>query len=61
MGHRGGCLPQGSVCVQQRGLDIWDAWSFFKTLDLDQSGEVDIEEFLLGCLRAPWLGTNGWF
>jgi len=62
-------------------LDVWDAWSFFKLLDLDagcvhrksaghkghhgppyawnfgqpnrvsQSGAVEIEEFLMGCLR----------
>mmetsp|Transcript_61368 Transcript_61368/g.110120 ORF Transcript_61368/g.110120 Transcript_61368/m.110120 type:complete len:233 (+) Transcript_61368:2-700(+) len=33
------------------GLDIWDAWSFFKLLDLDSGGEVEIDEFLMGCLR----------
>ncbi|CAJ1365507.1 unnamed protein product [Effrenium voratum] len=33
------------------GLDISDAWSFFKLLDLDGGGSVEIEEFLMGCLR----------
>eukprot|EP00439_Symbiodinium_sp_Y106_P083215 s119_g23.t1 len=33
------------------GLDVWDAWSFFKLLDLDSGGAVDIEEFFKGCLR----------
>eukprot|EP00913_Durusdinium_trenchii_P035949 g33634.t1 len=35
------------------GLDVDDAWSFFKLLDLDDArrGEVEIEEFLMGCLR----------
>ena len=27
------------------------AWSFFKLLDLDQRGDVEIESFLMGCLR----------
>jgi len=33
------------------GLDVWDAWSFFKLLDEDGGGSVEIEEFFLGCLR----------
>ncbi|CAE7426706.1 CACNA1G [Symbiodinium natans] len=33
------------------GLDVWDAWSFFKLLDLESGGDVKIEEFLMGCLR----------
>ncbi|CAJ1385656.1 unnamed protein product, partial [Effrenium voratum] len=32
-------------------LDIWDAWSFFKLLDLDNGGAIEVEEFLMGCLR----------
>eukprot|EP00439_Symbiodinium_sp_Y106_P033385 s2882_g4.t1 len=27
------------------GLDVWDAWSFFKLLDLESGGDVKIEEF----------------
>lgn len=33
------------------GLDVWDAWSFFKLLDSDGGGSVDVEEFFMGCLR----------
>jgi len=33
------------------GLDVWDAWGFFKMLDKDGGGSVEIEEFLKGCLR----------
>ncbi|CAJ1404753.1 unnamed protein product [Effrenium voratum] len=39
------------------GLDIWDAWSFFKCLDLDAGGAVEIEEFLMGCLRLRGQAT----
>mmetsp|Transcript_77722 Transcript_77722/g.186461 ORF Transcript_77722/g.186461 Transcript_77722/m.186461 type:complete len:570 (+) Transcript_77722:33-1742(+) len=33
------------------GLDIWDAWSFFKLLDAAGDGAVDLEDFFDGCLR----------
>jgi len=33
------------------GLDVWDAWAFFKLLDTDRSGVVRTEEFFDGCLR----------
>mmetsp|Transcript_10883 Transcript_10883/g.26083 ORF Transcript_10883/g.26083 Transcript_10883/m.26083 type:complete len:613 (+) Transcript_10883:3-1841(+) len=33
------------------GLDVWDPWSFFKLLDEDGGGLVEIEEFFMGCLR----------
>jgi len=33
------------------GLDVWDAWSFFKLLDTDGGGSVEIEEFFMGCLK----------
>eukprot|EP00438_Fugacium_kawagutii_P024656 Skav213935 [mRNA] locus=scaffold2679:143658:153612:- [translate_table: standard] len=36
-------------------LDVWDAWSFFKLLDTDGGGSIELEEFFLGCLR---LGGN---
>jgi len=36
---------------QSLGLDIWDAWTFFRLLDADGGGEVEVEEFLMGCLR----------
>ena len=39
------------------GLDVWDAWSFFKLLDADAGGSVEIEEFLMGCLRLRGQAT----
>merc|ERR1712187_354928 len=33
------------------GLDIDAAWSLFLLLDTDETGTVDIEEFVLGCVR----------
>mmetsp|Transcript_45394 Transcript_45394/g.106210 ORF Transcript_45394/g.106210 Transcript_45394/m.106210 type:complete len:572 (-) Transcript_45394:31-1746(-) len=33
------------------GLDVRDAWTFFRLLDSDGSGVVDVEEFFMGCLR----------
>eukprot|EP00747_Dinoflagellata_sp_TGD_P179883 gnl/TRDRNA2_/TRDRNA2_31440_c0_seq1.p2 gnl/TRDRNA2_/TRDRNA2_31440_c0~~gnl/TRDRNA2_/TRDRNA2_31440_c0_seq1.p2 ORF type:complete len:127 (+),score=26.41 gnl/TRDRNA2_/TRDRNA2_31440_c0_seq1:182-562(+) len=33
------------------GLDITEVQTLFVLLDRDQDGTVDIEEFLLGCLR----------
>jgi len=32
-------------------LDIHDAWTFFKLLDTDEGNTIQIEEFLLGCMR----------
>eukprot|EP00439_Symbiodinium_sp_Y106_P040509 s387_g4.t5 len=42
---------------QTLGLDVWDAWSFFKLLDKDSGGAVEIEEFLMGCLRLRGQAT----
>lgn len=33
------------------GLDISDAWGLFKLLDVDESHQVELEEFVEGCLR----------
>lgn len=44
--------PQVRAYFELLGLDVWDAWSFFKLLDLDDSGDVAVEEFLMGCLRT---------
>ena len=33
------------------GINVYDAWSFFKLLDADGGGAVELEEFFLGCLR----------
>mmetsp|Transcript_43679 Transcript_43679/g.91209 ORF Transcript_43679/g.91209 Transcript_43679/m.91209 type:complete len:138 (-) Transcript_43679:5-418(-) len=43
--------PAVQAYFEVLGLDVWDAWSFFKLLDLDNGGEVEVEEFLMGCLR----------
>jgi len=32
-------------------LDVNDAWDFFKLLDQDGGAAIEIEEFLMGCLR----------
>ncbi|CAJ1342904.1 unnamed protein product [Effrenium voratum] len=32
-------------------LDVSDAWTFFKMLDLDGGGAIALDEFLMGCLR----------
>lgn len=32
-------------------LDIEDAWALFKLLDTDDSNVIDLEEFLMGCMR----------
>lgn len=43
--------PEVREYFQTLGLDVWDAWSFFKLLDKDCGGAVEVEEFLMGCLR----------
>lgn len=43
--------PDVQAYFEVMGLDVDDAWSFFKLLDLDDGGDVEIEEFLMGCLR----------
>lgn len=43
--------PAVKAYFETLGLDIWDAWSFFKLLDLDGGGAVELEEFFRGCLR----------
>lgn len=34
-----------------KSAEVWDPWSFFKLLDIDGGGSVEIEEFFMGCLR----------
>ncbi|OLQ11118.1 Kinase D-interacting substrate of 220 kDa [Symbiodinium microadriaticum] len=43
--------PEVREYFETLGLDVWDAWSFFKMLDLDEGGCVEIDEFFMGCLR----------
>eukprot|EP00439_Symbiodinium_sp_Y106_P051369 s4633_g6.t2 len=49
--------PEVRHYFQTLGLDVWDAWSFFKLLDEDAGGAVEIEEFLMGCLRLRGQAT----
>merc|ERR1712136_632409 len=39
------------VILGTLGLDISEASAFFKLLDVDKSGEVEIDEFVMGCLN----------
>jgi len=39
-------------------IDPSDAWSFFKLLDKDGSGFVDLEEFIDGCIRLKGKATG---
>merc|ERR1712032_280102 len=43
--------PKVVVLINALGLDITDVQTLFLLLDRDQSGIIDIEEFLVGCLR----------
>lgn len=47
--------PTVQQLLETLGLDVWDAWSFFKLLDTDGGGSIELEEFFMGCLR---LGGN---
>ena len=43
--------PEVQALFSHFDFDIMDAESFFTLLDVDGSGTVDIEEFVVGCLR----------
>ncbi|CAJ1331610.1 unnamed protein product [Effrenium voratum] len=43
--------PNVRAYFEVLGLDVWDVWSFYKLLDNDRRGDVEIEQFLMGCLR----------
>ncbi|CAE7814748.1 PPR10 [Symbiodinium sp. CCMP2456] len=43
--------PEVREYFETLGLDVEDAWSFFKLLDRDGGGSVEVAEFLKGCLR----------
>ncbi|CAK9079254.1 Probable voltage-dependent R-type calcium channel subunit alpha-1E (DOE-1) (Voltage-gated calcium channel subunit alpha Cav2.3) [Durusdinium trenchii] len=60
--HESGCItfsmfedkindPDVRAFFESLDLDIWDAWTFFKLLDTDGGGMVEVEEFFMGCLR----------
>lgn len=46
-------LKDESVCAyfDSLGLDTSDAWTLFKLMDRDEGNEIDVDEFLSGCLR----------
>lgn len=46
------------ACLNAFGLDITDAHTLFVLLDRDQSGLIDTDEFLLGCLRLKGEAKN---
>jgi len=33
------------------GLEAGDAWDLFKLLDTDKSAEIDLDEFVYGCMK----------
>merc|ERR1712136_236606 len=39
------------VVFQSLGLEVSDAVSFFRILDVDGSQELEIDEFVIGCCR----------
>ena len=41
-------MPRLRTIFESIGMEVWDAWSFFKLLDEDAGGAVEIEEFLQG-------------
>ena len=43
--------PEVQVILGMLGLDISEAPAFFNLLDVDRSGEVEIDEFVMGCLN----------
>uniref|UniRef100_A0A7S0ZVN0 EF-hand domain-containing protein n=1 Tax=Noctiluca scintillans TaxID=2966 RepID=A0A7S0ZVN0_NOCSC len=43
--------PEVQSLLSYFNFDVTDATAFFKLLDVDESGYVDIEEFTVGCLR----------
>mmetsp|Transcript_4762 Transcript_4762/g.8624 ORF Transcript_4762/g.8624 Transcript_4762/m.8624 type:complete len:446 (-) Transcript_4762:100-1437(-) len=43
--------PRVEAFFSSLELEPSDAWALFKLLDIDQSAVVDIEEFVIGCLR----------
>lgn len=50
--------PRMEAYFQTLGLDPSDAFKLFKMLDLDDTGEVDMTEFVDGCLRLRGSAKN---
>merc|ERR1712136_459580 len=47
--------PEVSARFRILGVEHMDAAALFRTLDVDESEEIDIKEFVTGCLRARTL------
>eukprot|EP00930_Biecheleria_cincta_P075527 TRINITY_DN62698_c0_g1_i1.p1 TRINITY_DN62698_c0_g1~~TRINITY_DN62698_c0_g1_i1.p1 ORF type:complete len:566 (+),score=85.67 TRINITY_DN62698_c0_g1_i1:83-1780(+) len=43
--------PAVQTWFESLELDVNDAWNFFKLLDSDGGASIEVEEFLMGCLR----------
>lgn len=43
--------PEVKTYFEALELQVEDVWTFFKLLDEDSGAEVDMEEFLMGCMR----------
>jgi len=43
--------PEVQLILRMLGLEISEAPAFFKILDVDKSGDVEIDEFVMGCLH----------
>eukprot|EP00747_Dinoflagellata_sp_TGD_P085867 gnl/TRDRNA2_/TRDRNA2_163048_c0_seq1.p1 gnl/TRDRNA2_/TRDRNA2_163048_c0~~gnl/TRDRNA2_/TRDRNA2_163048_c0_seq1.p1 ORF type:complete len:317 (+),score=47.48 gnl/TRDRNA2_/TRDRNA2_163048_c0_seq1:2-952(+) len=43
--------PAVEACFATLDLDAADAWTLFQMLDTEDAGEIDIDQFVMGCLR----------
>jgi len=43
--------PSGSDFLSQLGVEVTQVWGLFKLLDIGDTGSVDAQEFIMGCLR----------
>merc|ERR1719517_350810 len=44
-------LPEMELYFKAIDLDVSEARGLFKLLDLDESGTINVDEFVMGCLR----------
>merc|ERR1712226_461394 len=44
-------MPEVTALCNALELDVSDATRFFKLLDVDNSGELEIDEFVMGCMN----------
>eukprot|EP00439_Symbiodinium_sp_Y106_P070155 s913_g12.t1 len=51
-GHMSSSDPQVRLFFEALELSIDDVWTFFMLLDGDSGQEIDMEEFLFGCMRG---------